>query len=95
MITLVSHGDLCCIGVNVDPAAVTDGPRFERCLHEGFDEVLDLVPLPKKAPAPKAAAAKKAAPAKKAPARKPAARKPTVAAAKAKPAPAAAKKPAG
>jgi WS/DGAT/MGAT family acyltransferase len=95
MITLVSHGDLCCIGVNVDPAAVTDGPRFERCLHEGFDEVLDLVPLPNKAQAPKAAAAKKAAPAKKAPARKPAARKPTVAAAKAKPAPAAAKKPAG
>lgn len=47
MITLVSHGDLCCIGVNVDPAAVTDGPRFERCLHEGFDEILDLVPLPK------------------------------------------------
>lgn len=44
MITLVSHGDLCCIGVNVDPAAVTDGPRFERCLHEGFDEILALAP---------------------------------------------------
>ncbi len=53
MITLVSHGDLCCIGVNVDKAAITDGPRFERCLHEGFDEVLALVPAPKEAsPAP-------------------------------------------
>jgi WS/DGAT/MGAT family acyltransferase len=53
MITLVSHGDLCCIGVNVDPAAVTDGPRFERCLHEGFDEVLALAPKPKPKPKPR------------------------------------------
>jgi diacylglycerol O-acyltransferase len=44
MITLVSHGDLCCVGVNVDPAAITDLPRFERCLREGFDEVLALAP---------------------------------------------------
>lgn len=61
MITLVSHGDLCCIGVNVDPAAVTDGPRFERCLHEGFDEVLALAPGPKqrsrKKPAPESSPA--------------------------------------
>ncbi|WP_354699384.1 Putative diacylglycerol O-acyltransferase [Paraconexibacter sp. AEG42_29] len=42
MITLVSHGDLCCIGINVDPAAITDLERFERCLREGFDEVLAL-----------------------------------------------------
>ncbi len=55
MITLVSHGDLCCIGVNVDPAAITDGPRFERCLHEGFDEVLALAgPKRRTAKKPKA-----------------------------------------
>ena len=57
MITLVSHGDLCCIGVNLDPAAVTDVPRFERCLKEGFDEVLALAPKPKTKPKKKKATA--------------------------------------
>ena len=42
MITLVSHGPLCCIGANVDPAAVTEPERFSRNLCEGFDEVLAL-----------------------------------------------------
>lgn len=40
MISLISHGDLCCIGINVDPAAITDVPRFVRCVREGFDEVI-------------------------------------------------------
>jgi hypothetical protein len=44
MITLVTHGDTCCIGVNVDPAAVTEPDRFSRCLAEGFQEVLELHP---------------------------------------------------
>jgi WS/DGAT/MGAT family acyltransferase len=44
MITLVSHLDLCCIGANVDPAAVTEPERFARCLATGFDEVLALNP---------------------------------------------------
>jgi hypothetical protein len=44
MITLVSHLDLCCIGVNVDPAAITEPERFARCLAAGFDEVLSLNP---------------------------------------------------
>ena len=42
MITLVSHGSMCCIGANVDPAAVTDTVRFNHKLCEGFDEVLAL-----------------------------------------------------
>jgi WS/DGAT/MGAT family acyltransferase len=42
MITLASHGSMCCIGANVDPAAVTDPERFNRNLCEGFDEVLAL-----------------------------------------------------
>lgn len=44
MITLVSHLDGCCIGINLDPAAVTDPERFVRCLREGFDEVLAVAP---------------------------------------------------
>lgn len=44
MVTLVTHGQTCCIGVNVDPAAVTEPDRFARCLGEGFEEVLGLHP---------------------------------------------------
>jgi len=42
MVTLVSHGEICCIAVNLDPAAVTEPERFARCLTEGFAEVLAL-----------------------------------------------------
>jgi len=42
MVTLVTHGETCCIGVNVDPAAVTDIDRFADCLRAGFEEVLAL-----------------------------------------------------
>jgi WS/DGAT/MGAT family acyltransferase len=42
MVTLVSHGEICCIAVNLDPFAVTEPERFARCLTEGFAEVLDL-----------------------------------------------------
>ena len=42
MVTMVSYDGLCCIGVNVDPEAVTDLELFETCLREGFDEVLEL-----------------------------------------------------
>jgi WS/DGAT/MGAT family acyltransferase len=44
MVGLVSHEGVCCIGINLDPASVTDVDLFERCLHEGFDEVLSLGP---------------------------------------------------
>jgi WS/DGAT/MGAT family acyltransferase len=42
MITLVTHGDICCVAANVDPAAVTDPDLFGRCLEDGFSEVLAL-----------------------------------------------------
>jgi WS/DGAT/MGAT family acyltransferase len=42
MITLTTCGETCCIGVNLDPAAITDQERFGACLKEGFDEVLGL-----------------------------------------------------
>lgn len=42
MVTLVTHGSTCCVGVNVDPAAITDVDRFADCLRSGFDEVLAL-----------------------------------------------------
>jgi diacylglycerol O-acyltransferase / wax synthase len=42
MVTLVTHGSTCCVGVNVDPAAITDVDRFADCLRAGFEEVLAL-----------------------------------------------------
>ncbi len=39
-ITLLSWLDQVCIGVNVDPASVTDPEAFHACLAEGFDEVI-------------------------------------------------------
>jgi hypothetical protein len=36
---LVSHGETCCVAVNLDPAAVTEPERFARCLTEGYAEV--------------------------------------------------------
>ncbi|HET9093293.1 MAG TPA: wax ester/triacylglycerol synthase domain-containing protein [Acidimicrobiales bacterium] len=40
-VALVSHLDRVCVGVNMDPAAVTDTPLMARSLEEGFAEVLD------------------------------------------------------
>jgi diacylglycerol O-acyltransferase / wax synthase len=42
MITMLTHGDTCCVGANLDPAAITDRDLFGRCLVEGFAEVLAL-----------------------------------------------------
>jgi len=42
MVTLVSHGSTCCVGVNYDPAAFTDGDLFLTSLEAGFAEVLAL-----------------------------------------------------
>jgi diacylglycerol O-acyltransferase / wax synthase len=42
MVVLVSHDGTCCVGANIDPAAVTETGLFARCLREGFDEVLAL-----------------------------------------------------
>jgi diacylglycerol O-acyltransferase len=39
-LTLMSYADTCCIGVNVDTAAVPDPDRLVDCLVEGFQEVL-------------------------------------------------------
>ena len=40
MVVLLSHDGTCCIGVNLDPAAIDDLPLFMSCLCEGFDEIL-------------------------------------------------------
>ena len=42
MFAMVSHNGVCCIGVNLDPAAVRDVAAFDECLRLGFDEVLAL-----------------------------------------------------
>jgi HAD superfamily hydrolase (TIGR01490 family) len=42
MITLISHAGTCCIGINVDRAAVREPATLVNCLHTGLDEVLAL-----------------------------------------------------
>ena len=42
MITLVTHGATCCIGMNLDSGAVTEPGRLVRCVRESFDEILGL-----------------------------------------------------
>ena len=44
MITLVSHGEHCCIGLNLDARAIAEPARLMRCLRDSFDEVLALAP---------------------------------------------------
>jgi diacylglycerol O-acyltransferase len=44
MVTMVSHAGTCCVGANLDRAAVTDTGVFAACLREGFEEVLALAP---------------------------------------------------
>jgi len=44
MITLNSHRETCCVGANVDPAAITEPALFAECLVGGFAEVLSLHP---------------------------------------------------
>ncbi len=41
-VTLLSYGDVCTFGINVDTAAIPDVEVFRDCLIEGFDEVLAL-----------------------------------------------------
>lgn len=41
-LTLVSYCDRAFVGVNSDPAAITDRDLLHECLEEGFDEVLAL-----------------------------------------------------
>jgi diacylglycerol O-acyltransferase len=42
MAVLVSHVGICCIGLNIDGAAVQDQDVLMRCMREGLDEVLAL-----------------------------------------------------
>ena len=50
-IGMMTHLDQCCIGIHVDPAAVTDSDLLVRCLQESFDEIIATgrqVPAPRK-----------------------------------------------
>ena len=42
MITMITYDGTCCIGINANPHVVHDVEVFERCIREGFDEVLAL-----------------------------------------------------
>lgn len=41
-VALLSHGDQCCIGINIDTTAVPDADELIACLREGFDDVLSV-----------------------------------------------------
>ncbi len=41
-VALLSHGDQCCIGINIDTTAVPDAGELVACLREGFDDVLSV-----------------------------------------------------
>ena len=41
--TLFSYGDLCCIGITVDTAAVPDHELLAECLEQGFSEVIGTI----------------------------------------------------
>jgi diacylglycerol O-acyltransferase len=49
-VAMLSHGGHCCIGVNMDPAAIGDPELLVRSLRQGFNEVLALVPAAPAAP---------------------------------------------
>jgi hypothetical protein len=49
MITLISHGQVGCVGVNYDPAAITQPEVFLNCLRDGFAEILSLQQHPAEA----------------------------------------------
>jgi diacylglycerol O-acyltransferase len=42
MAGMLSHNGVCCMGINMDTAAVTDPDAFMECLREGLDEVVAL-----------------------------------------------------
>jgi diacylglycerol O-acyltransferase len=44
MVTLLSINATCHVGVNYDPAAITDPATFGDCMHEGFEEIAGLAP---------------------------------------------------
>lgn len=41
-VTLMSHTDTCCVGINADPAAVPDPEVLADCLAAGFRTILEL-----------------------------------------------------
>ena len=42
MATLVSHVGVCCIGINLDTAAITKPALLMQCLQESLDEIVAL-----------------------------------------------------
>jgi len=42
MATMITHNGIACLGLNLDPAAITEPDVFAECITAGFDEVIDL-----------------------------------------------------
>ena len=62
-VTLLSYCGTCCVGVNVDTAAVPDAGVLVDCLRQGFDEVLTLAGEHRPATSPLAESERPATPA--------------------------------
>ena len=41
-VALLSHGEHCCIGINIDTTAIPDADELVACVREGFDDVLSV-----------------------------------------------------
>jgi diacylglycerol O-acyltransferase / wax synthase len=42
MVTMLTYAGTGCVGLTLEPGTVRDRERFDRCLREGFEEVLAL-----------------------------------------------------
>jgi len=61
MITVHSYAGTCYVGINLDPAAITEPDRFLSCLETGIEEVLALARPADRSPAAKPAKSRSAA----------------------------------
>jgi len=42
MVAMITYDGTCCIGLNVDPKVFPDAAQIERCMNDGFAEVLAI-----------------------------------------------------
>jgi diacylglycerol O-acyltransferase len=50
MVAMITYEGTCCIGLNVDPKVFPDPAQIERCMNDGFAEVLAIDDHPTSAP---------------------------------------------
>jgi hypothetical protein len=50
MVAMITYDGTCCIGLNVDPTVFPDTAQIERCMNDGFAEVLAIGDRPSSTP---------------------------------------------